>query len=78
MKLIETLEDDDDVQNVYSNADISAETWRSSPADGQAPPRTIPASRPAPVSQGAEAAKTAAAQAQAAGRVLPGLEPEAR
>ena len=25
MKLIETLEDDDDVQNVYSNADISAE-----------------------------------------------------
>jgi len=25
MKLIETLEDDDDIQNVYSNADISAE-----------------------------------------------------
>ena len=25
MKLVETLEDDDDVQNVYSNADISAE-----------------------------------------------------
>jgi transcriptional/translational regulatory protein YebC/TACO1 len=25
MKLIETLEDDDDVQNVYSNADIAAE-----------------------------------------------------
>ena len=25
MKLIETLEDDDDVQNVYSNADITAE-----------------------------------------------------
>ena len=25
MKLIDTLEDDDDVQNVYSNADISAE-----------------------------------------------------
>jgi transcriptional/translational regulatory protein YebC/TACO1 len=25
MKLIETLEDDDDVQNVYSNADISAD-----------------------------------------------------
>ena len=25
MKLIETLDDDDDVQHVYSNADISAE-----------------------------------------------------
>lgn len=29
MKLIETLEDDDDVQNVYSNADISAEDLES-------------------------------------------------
>ncbi len=29
MKLIETLEDDDDVQNVYSNADISAEDMES-------------------------------------------------
>ena len=25
MKLLEALEDEDDVQNVYSNADISAE-----------------------------------------------------
>lgn len=29
MKLIDTLEDDDDVQNVYSNADISAEDLES-------------------------------------------------
>ena len=47
-KLIDALEDSDDVQNVYSNFDVSDESWpRRSTRDGAPVTRSGPHGRPA-------------------------------
>ena len=46
IRLMEAFEDHDDVQNVYSNADIDQKTWKKSRADRSCFRRAAHAGRP--------------------------------